>query len=41
MAALAESALRGEVERLERELNQAEPFPNRANPLIGGRTVGT
>ena len=41
MAALAESALRGEVERLERETNQGEPFPSRANPLTGGRRVGT
>lgn len=41
MAALAEAALRREVERLEREANQAAPFPSRANQLIGGRTVGT
>lgn len=41
MAALAEAALQREVERLEREANDAAPFPDRASQLIGGRTVGT
>lgn len=41
MAALAEVALHHEVERLEREANQGEPFPPRATELVGGRAVGS
>lgn len=41
MAALAETALHQEVERLEREANQGEPFPTRATELVGGRAVGS
>lgn len=41
LAALAEAALRRELERLQREHAKGKPFPKRSGELKGGRPIGT
>lgn len=41
LAELAETALRRELERLQKEHNDSKPFSKRASPLRGGRPIGS
>ena len=41
LAALVESALAKEIERLEKEYNQGTPFPEATAPLRQGRPIGS
>ena len=41
LAALATSALRNELERLQKAHNKGKPFPRREGDLVGGRPIGS
>jgi hypothetical protein len=41
LAEFAETALRRELERLQRAHNEGKPFPKREGPLKGGRPIGS
>ena len=41
LAHMAENALQGELERLQKAHNHGRPFPARENALRGGRPIGT
>lgn len=40
LACLAESALRSEIERLQKRYHQGKPFPSYRGVLRGGRPIG-